>query len=434
MALSSRLTSAVRPFYQTAKAISPTAIGVLLSLGVHAVFFAFGPRTNFSFAALSAAAQQEEAEETIVPIVQLTPAERGRLPAFAQPRVLPPSPTGLGDGLGLPFNLSSPNRSRQLQRRQVPAGRLPSPTRPSPTLQNRPTLSPSFRVPRPTFNQPTFRTIPSPSVVQTPRVSVLPPPSATTLPTLPPGSSPTGPDDTNNLDSNSLPDLSGTQPAPSAQDLQTSPRSISDALDIGDALDIAQGSAPESDPDDAPENSTTPDEDVSEESPSSEVDDSAPSEPTEIAVQPPNPIDTAPAQGDTSRLLAGYVYDPTDVLPTEADANLQEWLAETAENKSDIESQQASVTIDSNFKVCKDNPPVDGLIGVVVNPDGTKESTRVLKSIGYDVLNRQALDAIERTDFGQPSVPTQYQVAVEVIYESDGCVEELPEAAEDIDG
>lgn len=426
MAFSSRLKSAVHPLYQTAKVISPTAIGVIFSLGVHAVFFAFGPRTNFSFAALSAAAQQEEAEETIVPIVQLTPAERGRLPAFAQPRVLPPSPTGLSGGLGLPFNLSSPNtssqlRSRQLQRRPTPARQLPSPTLPS----GRSTFPPSFRVPRTAVNPSTFRTLPSPSITQRPTISVLPPPPTATLPGISSGNLSISPGGISDTDSAALPDLSGTQPAPSAADLQTSPRSL------GDALDTAEDDAPSSEDIAAlAEGSSGETRSPSE----AESDAQTQPDPTDIAVQPPNSIDVAPAQGDASRLLAGFVYDPTDVSQAEADANLQAWLNETAESKSEIDTQQTSITIDSNFKVCKDNPPVDGLIGVVVNPDGSKEEVTVLKSIGYDVLNRQALDEIERADFGELATPTQYQVAVEVLYQDDGCVEELPEATEDIDG
>jgi hypothetical protein len=404
MAFSSRLTAAVRPFYQTAKVISPTAIGVLLSLGVHAVFFAFGPRTNFSFAALSAAAQQEEAEETIVPIVQLTPAERGRLPAFAQPRVLPPSPTGLGDELGLPFNLAAPNRNRQLQRRPVPAGRLPSPTLPT----GRTNPSPSFGLPRTTFNPSTFGRLPDRTIIQTPTVSVLPPSPTTALPNLNPANPSTSSGDTSTLDNTTLPELSGTQPAPSAQDLQTAPRSIGDALDTAEETRSPAATAGSN----APE----------------------PNQPTDLAARPSDPTDIAPAQGNSNRLLERFVYDSTDVSQAEADVNLQAWLAETAENKSEIDTQQISITIDSNFKVCKENPPEDGLIGVVVSPDGNKEETTVLKSTGYDELNRQALDQVERTDFGQIAVPTQYQVAVSVLYQSGGCVEELPEAAVDIDG
>ncbi len=414
MAFLPRLKSAVRPLYQTTKFVSPTAVGVLLSLGAHAVFFAFAPRTNFSFAALSAVAQQEEAEETIVPIVQLTDAERGRLPAFAQPRVLPPSPTGLSGGLGLPFNLTSPSSS-QLQRKPVPANRLPSPT----LRTNRPAPTPTFRVPRATtLNPSVFRTLPAPSVTQRPTVSVLPLPT-TELPNLSTGNLSINPG-TGSPGTQPIPDLSGTQSTPSAEDLQTSPRSIGDALDAAEnssSSDSASSSGSQSPSQtDSPNTQTG----VSE----SEV----------IAVQPPNPIDVAPAQGDPSRLLDAFIYDSTDVSQEAANANLQAWLVETAENKGEIDTQQATITIDSNFKVCKDNPPTDGLIGVIVNSDGTQESAKVLKSIGYDLLNRQALDAVERNDFGQPATPTQYQVAVEVLYQPAGCVEELPAATEDIDG
>ncbi|MGB7487231.1 MAG: hypothetical protein WA901_13645, partial [Phormidesmis sp.] len=85
------------------------------------------PRANFSFAALTEAAQQQEAEETIVPLVELTPAERNRLPGFAQPRQLQPTPTGLGS-LALPSGL--PGLSNIPPRSISPstARRIPSPT------------------------------------------------------------------------------------------------------------------------------------------------------------------------------------------------------------------------------------------------------------------------------------------------------------------
>lgn len=428
MAFSSRLRSAVRPLSQATKFVNPTATGVLLSLGVHALFFAFGPRTSFSFAALSEAAQQAEAEETIVPLVQLTPAERSRLPAFAQPRVLPPSPTGLSEGLGLPFNLSSPNSSGQLPRKSTPAGSLPSPT----LSTRRPTSNSASQAPRTSVGPSTFRTLPSPSVRQRPVVSVLPP-TSTSLPNVTTGNLSIAPGNGNsssgtplpNLPAagDTLPNLPAAGETPVAADLQTTPRSI------GDALESTENSALS---DDSAQSEETQSPLATDESPITPAEPQT--EPTDIAVLPSDSIDVAPAQGDSSRLLAGFVYDPTDVSPVEADANLQAWLAQTAENKSEIDTQQAAITIDSKFKVCKDNPPADGLIGVVVNPDGSQTETKVLKSIGYDLLNRQALDAVERNDFGQPEMPTQYQVTVEVIYQPEGCVEQLPSPAEDIDG
>ncbi|MEO1634706.1 MAG: hypothetical protein AAFS04_06470, partial [Cyanobacteria bacterium J06631_9] len=95
MATSSALKSITTPLGKVVKVLTPTGIGVLVSLGAHVFLFVNGPGTNFSLAALDEAAQQE-AEETIVPVIELTPAERSRLPGFAQPRTIVPSPTGLG--------------------------------------------------------------------------------------------------------------------------------------------------------------------------------------------------------------------------------------------------------------------------------------------------------------------------------------------------
>ena len=110
-----------------------------------------------------------------------------------------------------------------------------------------------------------------------------------------------------------------------------------------------------------------------------------------------------------------------------AQTKREEWLSETAAGKDTIDRAEAELTIDSNFKVCKDIPPARGLIGVVVNPDGSKEAAEVLSSTGYDILNRQALDAVAYNDFGQPTAPTQYEVSIDVTYNPQGCVNELPE-------
>ncbi|MGB3573941.1 MAG: energy transducer TonB, partial [Phormidesmis sp.] len=147
----------------------------------------------------------------------------------------------------------------------------------------------------------------------------------------------------------------------------------------------------------------------------------------DIAVQA-EPVEPAPAQGNPTRLLNGFTYDPRDVDEAAAAENLEAWLAESTENKGEVDSETVELTVDSQFKVCKEVEPSNGLIGVIVNPDGTQENATVLKSIGYDVLNRQALTAIENEDFGQPEQTTLYQVAINVIYEPEGCVDTLPEA------
>ncbi|MEO1620865.1 MAG: hypothetical protein AAFU53_07495, partial [Cyanobacteria bacterium J06632_3] len=237
--------------------VSPTGIGVLLSIGAHAAFIAFGPRANFSFAALSEAAQQQDAEETIVPVVQLTEAERSRLPSFAQPRRLPPSPTGLGS-LSLPSGLPSISNNR-IVRTPTAARPLPSPTlrRPRQIPSLRTTLNPSISRPRQPVNRVTQRPAISVPIITTP-----PPPRRTA--TLPSVDSSTLP----NLETRPVPNgdsLEGVTPAGrdndngSAADLQqTEPNiSVSDILARGQNENDAQPNQNASQPSDSGDAETT---------------------------------------------------------------------------------------------------------------------------------------------------------------------------------
>jgi len=408
MAIPSRFTEPVaRAFAKKPKALSPTAIGVLLSIGAHALFIALAPRANFSFAALTEAAQQEEAEETIVPLVELTPAERNRLPGFAQPRQqLQPTPTGLGS-LALPSGL--PGLSNISPRSISPstARRIPSPT-PQTQITRQQQLDNIRRASQapPGFDpsRVTTRTVPLPSVdfftpSQSAEITIDPEAAATAQ-----GQS-----------GGQNPENSGTtQPNPggSAEDLGR-PQVTGDLLASILAEQNSQAAGNDSD--------STDTESGAAESPET------PAQGTDIAVQA-EPVEPAPAQGNPTRLLNGFTYDPRDVDEAAAAENLEAWLAESTENKGEVDSETAELTVDSQFKVCKEVEPSNGLIGVIVNPDGTQENATVLKSIGYDVLNRQALTAIENEDFGQPEQTTLYQVAINVIYEPEGCVDTLPEA------
>ncbi|MEL6470824.1 MAG: energy transducer TonB [Cyanobacteria bacterium J06623_4] len=421
MAFTDRLKSVPKPLSRFASMLNPTAVGVLLSVGAHVAIITYGPRANFSFAALTEAAQQADAEETIVPLVQLTPAEQSRLPSFAQPRRSPPNPAGLGS-LSLPPGLPSISNSRIL-RTPTAARPLPSPTTtlPRPTTRQVPSfrtsINPSVLRPRQPVNLPTARPAPSVSVIPTPS------PSSPTdaLPTLDPADpSITVPDDVAGLllpsgdpdGNNGSAENGGT-----AADLQGQRpgQSIDEALRAQEAAgqDSDQQVASSEGPD-SPASSAEPGDESGE----------------EIAVEPADVIETAPAQGNADRLLSSFEYDPTGVDDVTAQENLEAWLISSAENKGEVSTGTAELTIDSNFKVCKEVPPARGLIGVIVNPDGTQESAQVLKSIGYDLLNRQALDAVAYSDFGQPETPTQYQVSIDVNYNPEGCVEALPEGAE----
>ena len=146
----------------------------------------------------------------------------------------------------------------------------------------------------------------------------------------------------------------------------------------------------------------------------------APAEPPVIA--------TAPAQGKPSPLMNGNEYDKRFVTEAEAEDNTKKWLSATAEGRERVAQATADIAVDSDFKSCREQPPVDGRIGVIANPDGTHAEATVLKSTGYDVLNRLALSRLEYEDFGRPEVPTQYVVNVKVIYKPAECTQAPPAA------
>ena len=154
----------------------------------------------------------------------------------------------------------------------------------------------------------------------------------------------------------------------------------------------------------------------------SEPESAAP--PTSPSSAPTPPPSSAPAaQGNPSQLRASLTYDSTDVSEEAAEANTEAWLAAISEAQGEIPADTAELTIDSQFKACREVPPADALVGVVVNPDGTQENAAILKSTGYEVLNRQALEAVENADFDRPAVATQYQVQIDVIYKPAGCAQ-----------
>lgn len=406
MALPSRPNPVTRSLSKVVKVISPTGIGVLLSVGAHLGLLAFGPRTDFSFAALSQAAQQAEAEETIVPLVQLTPAERNRLPSFAQPRK-PPVSRGIGN-LSLPSGLPSvPNTS--IPRRTVPTNPFPAPTTPS---ARTPVRTPA----RPQRPAPLSRTLPSAIPrLQLPTIPSLGLGRRSGIPVVPPASTPPPPA--------AVTPSPATPPPPAADNGSASDLLPQlDGLTVEEAIEAAnQGSG---DVAVAPgPRLELPSGEPSGESAGPDGGEEASSIPV-----PPPAIATAPAQGDTTLLIDGNNnYDSTAVSPEEADEREADWLLATAEGKEAVETASSEITINSQFKACRAEPPVEGRLGVVVNPDGTQSEATVLKSIGYDVLNRLALRTLEYEDFVTPEVPTQYTVTVEVIYEPDECAEPLPE-------
>ncbi|MGB7087338.1 MAG: hypothetical protein WBD47_17400 [Phormidesmis sp.] len=411
MALPPRLKSVIRPVSKAANVISPTSIGVLLSVGAHAALIALAPGTNISFAAFSQAAQEADAEETIVPLVQLSPAEQNRLPDFAQPLSIP---DGL-DKLSLPSGLPSVPNTSLPNRRTVAANPFPSATlnQPaqgrilSPSLNR--TLSPSIPVRQLPSGLPTT------GIRQPPRVSIVP---STTpqIPTSPTGNStPEGPTTPNN---------SGSAPRTgSASDLPNlEPATVDPTIGIGEALERQESAGTREVPDIAsrlPADSSTD---------SSAEDEENGENAVSIDVEPPSQIATASAQGDPQLFANSYEYSEFAVSTEAAQERTDNWLLATAEGRDNLTEKATEIAIDSGFKACREVPPADGLIGLVVSPDGTREDVEVLKSTGYGVLNRLALSQLESIELESADVPTRYQVAVNVTYKPEGCVE--PENAD----
>jgi hypothetical protein len=405
MAFPSRLKPATRAMAKFAGVISPTGIGVLLSVGAHAALWAASPQTSFSFAALSQAAQEANAEEAIVPITQLSPAERSRLPSFAQPRGLSSSPTGLTSlplPSGLPFIAPKPNT---LARRQVPANPMPSATTRTPTAGNLGGLGRTIP-----FN---FSTVPTPARSASSQAPGVP---LVNLPAVPPSSGATNPGTNNSPDPNGdLPDLAaGPDTAPVDGSANGSVDGSGNGPGNGPGIDTAT----------ALEGTEAAGTGNSQNQPTIPPGTSPEKEPAkEPGIQiPVGPAgdDGAIAQNEAPLIASSNVFDETNVSEADAEQNLAKWLA----GKDNVLRGTSEITINSEFTACRENPPVDGLLGVVVNPDGSQEGAVVLKSTGYEMLNNLALTTLGYEAFGPLEAPTHYEIAVKVINEQAGCVGE----------
>jgi hypothetical protein len=392
MALPPRLTLAARSVLKASRVLSPTGLGVLLSVGAHALLFGLAPQTSFSFASLTQAAQEAKAEETIVPLTTLSPAERNRLPSFAQPRGLSTAPTGLSN-LPLPSGLPFIPRADTLPRRQVPANTMPSATTKAPTTGNLGALRNSIPANRPFRLNLPATTPPARSPGSPPPVAVI------TQPTPPPPANAptTTPSPNNNGD---LPDLSpGSEAAPSNG---MSTAEVLAGLEAAGNADNGQATPNENTPETAPTEET---------------------ETTDI------PVETSGETSESPLLASNNLYDEANVSEADADQNLAKWL----EGKGDVLRGVAEMPIDSGFKACREQPPADGRLGVVVNPDGSREAATVLKSTGYEMLNRLALSTLEYQTLAPAEAPMYYEVEVKVTYEPTGCAEgtatESPEGA-----
>lgn len=406
-----RLKSAFRPLTVIGSALGPTGIGVVLSFGAHAGLIAAsvqngGADGNLFGAFDEAAAAEAAAEERSVPIVQLTPAERDRLPAFAQPRPDPLSSSSLSS-LALPPGLPVPNSVIQPRRTPTRANRMPSAT--------------SGQQARPSSIIDIKKLFPDQPITAPPRV-VQPPTSITLAPRTPAS------DYIQTEPSVTVPSLNENQAQTDTETEATTPSSTDDSglqqldgLTTAEALARLQGienqpAAPETTPPEELESNPQPPEIVPEgESVQIPIENNTSGEVPTLAL---NPADGAPAE-----LLEELTYDDTLVSPEAVEAKVDNWSEEIVAARGPLPTETAEVGIRAAFKACRETPPQSGLIGVIVNQDGTLEGLDVLRSTGYETLNLRAREAVENYDFGEVSEPTQYQIEVEVDYDKDGCVD-----------
>lgn len=411
MAIPLQLRSTLRPFRTLGRTISPTGIGVLLSIGAHAAIIAAAAQGSIGGSSGGLFdAFDEAAEEKVVPIVQLTPAERNRLPAFAQPRREPPGISSLD----LPPGLLAPGTTSGQRRISVPAGRMPSPTVPrqfaaTPPINDvleqikarvaaaptRPQPPISIDIPRRT---PTSAYIPS-------EPSVIVPPIGDINGGISAPSNNTGSGQSNGA--SGLPQLE----ARSTQD-------ILDRLEGASNQSSTPGKTPSSSESENGESASA----------SSGGNSQGNSDHIDIPVEnsSSNQLTTLapePADGNPADLREDLAYDDR-LTSAEAVAEKEDaWTESVASKRGTLPQAQAEVGINAAFKACRENPPSDALIGAIVSPGGEIETSDILRSTGYETLNQRAQEAVENYDFSSVETPTDYRITVKVNYDDNGCVD-----------
>jgi hypothetical protein len=383
------LKSALTPLLGSFK--SPYGIAVLASVGVHGVLFAFGPSMTQSSMASLTGKEGEESERT-VPLVQLSPTEQNRLPDFSTPQ--------------LPFNLgreeSTLTDPPPLPSLSVTPGRRPvTPRLPSPSTSLNPggqlPGNSAFRTPFFTSpNIPTFR-IPAPS-----RPAIVLPPRSNPEETSP-SATPNRPDSTGE---NSA--ITGEQARALAVEAEDAARQAtqnnvdtsSSTPNMATALEGAHNATAEgSTATPAPNGSDT----------------------ETMAVAPsPGP------QTEVAKLLQGLVFEVSGTTAEEATEALTTWLAEaqTAVGETELLTAETTLSMDSQIRVCVENPPLDGIIGILVASDGQPlGDPQLLKSTGYATLNQAATNAVSSAAFETADSPTAYTFKIDVSYDADNCVQ-----------
>ncbi|MBD2258471.1 hypothetical protein [Pseudanabaena sp. FACHB-2040] len=348
----------------------PAALAAVLSVGVHGVLFGAAPR--FSSLGMAALGGTEElSEQRNVPLIELTPDEQNRLPDFSS------SAYSLFPGSG------SPDSFELLP---VPRSTTPiSPISPPPTGDN------------------SFSALP-PNPFAIGMSPYIPPsrPSITSLPPVVRQPSPSRP----------TPAPGVAQPKPSGATPDTAPSTPTDSTPT------AQSPGRNTPTEPGAEALLPP--------PESNGSANSPTEPL-IAAGPEGSGQGTPDRRDLSDQLQALAYNATGTTSEEAAAARQAWIAsaQTQSAVPDLDMTGSSeVEITYEGRVCLSPEPVDGLIGVLVQPDGTLgDDPALLKSTGYRFLNEQAASAIAASDFPESAAPVAYEITVKVNYDSESCID-----------
>ncbi|MEO1590702.1 MAG: hypothetical protein AAFU71_05355 [Cyanobacteria bacterium J06632_22] len=373
----------------------PYGIAAIASISFHGVVFALGPAmSGVSIAAFGDG--PGDGSERTVPLVELSAAEQGRLPDFSNRRTFSgrvPVPSTTPPSLPLQ---RTPQRSRLSTVPQRSTGlRRSSPS----TLNRQRQQQNSSRTPYVWDGSTRISRIPLPPSLAgqglpEPRNSNPPPQQPESDPDTAASTATTGPE---TAPDNPTPDTppEGTGTDLSLEGLQNPPSVEAN----GEAEGANTGETP---PDNNPNNN--PNNNPGEGSEPSDITANNNPDPEQARLQ---------ALRDSLEWDAtGTAADPTDI---------SDWVTSLQEIDDTIATAEARQGIDSNIRVCVDNPPADAIVGILVQPDGTLADTQLIQRTGYATTDQAALNAALAV-VAPSEVPTAYKVDVSVGYDAEACV------------
>ncbi|MBD2257748.1 hypothetical protein [Pseudanabaena sp. FACHB-2040] len=156
----------------------------------------------------------------------------------------------------------------------------------------------------------------------------------------------------------------------------------------------------------------------------------------QAAADPPPPSDLEPLPAEPppptleERLRDSSSYTPNNLAKEAAGtSDFTNWYLAALSTQGDGSSLEMGdkglepLRIQYPLNTCLTPAPVEGGLGVVVNPDGTvNREPEILASTGYDVLDDQAKAAISNYPFPQRGALVAYGLSVVVEYDAATCV------------